>query len=94
MRYIKVEWFHENPADPYQILSEIDEDGWESRRIESFRDGRRGFADESENIGGSFLADKPWPSMDVLRAESEFKVHEIDAAMFDEIWQSRGFRSS
>lgn len=89
MKYIKVEWEHDDDEDPILIFSEIDDALWEHRKVEVFRDGRQGFADKSEERGGSMLGQKQWPDLNVLGAEPEFNITELDAQEFERIWANR-----
>src|SRR5258705_13531981 len=43
MQYIRVRWKHALPDEPVELLSELDSESWEVRKVEVFRDGRLGF---------------------------------------------------
>jgi hypothetical protein len=45
MKYLLVQWIHSFPDEPVTLYSELDDDRWERRKIEVFRDGSVGFAD-------------------------------------------------
>jgi hypothetical protein len=89
MRYLKVHWKHENPDDPRWLYSELDDQRWEHRKIDVFPDGRWGFADQNEEVGGSALGEAAIPSVERINAESEFAATEIDQAEFDALWTAR-----
>jgi len=40
MQYLKVRWIHPSQEDPVVLLSELDSDRYEVRKIEIFADGR------------------------------------------------------
>ena len=44
MRYISVEWLHKFENEPVRLLSELDDEGFEIRKVEIFSDGSMGFA--------------------------------------------------
>ena len=55
MRYLYVKWTHKDPGAPAHIYSEIGDDSYELRKVEIWADGRKGFADSSEEDGGTAL---------------------------------------
>jgi hypothetical protein len=89
MKHIKVEWIHNSQDDPIAIYSEIDDEQWEQRKVEIFRDGRQGFANSVEEIGGSMLGIAPWPDLKTLNAEPEFNIVEISVQEFENVWENR-----
>jgi hypothetical protein len=89
VKYIRVEWKHDDPRDPIVIYSEIDEAQCEHRKIEVFRDGRQGHADRIEAVGGTTLGLEPWPDLAKLGAEPEFEVADIGAGEFERLWLRR-----
>ena len=90
MKYIKVQWNNEFPEGPILIYSEIDNEQWEHRKIEVFRHERQGYADKTEEVGGSFLGIEPWPDLTKLGTEPEFEISEISADEFEQLWARRG----
>jgi hypothetical protein len=89
MKYYKVKWLHDDPGDPIEIYTEIDDALWEHRKVEVFMDGRKGFAAENEEFGGSMLGLEPWPDLAIIRTDPEFELIEIPHAQFDQIWAAR-----
>jgi hypothetical protein len=96
MRYIKVIWNHQQPDDPVQLYGELDDESWEVRKVEVFRDGFLGYASRSESRGSTFLGLVPVPPLAEIAADPEFEPREIGKDEFDEIWlrATRGERSS
>jgi len=45
MTYFKCKWNHTFPDEPIMLHSELDDQRWERRKVETFRDGRMGYAD-------------------------------------------------
>lgn len=89
MRYIKVDWKHDVAGDPVTIFSELNDQLWEQRKIEVFRDGRLGYADEDEEVGGSMLGIEPWPDLEALGREPEFVIEDISKDEFESRWSQR-----
>src|SRR5579859_7745079 len=89
MRYLKVHWKHENPDEPRWLYSELDDQRWERRKIDVFPDGRWGFADEHEEVGGSALGEAATPAMEQLNADPAYDATEIDRAEFEGLWSTR-----
>ncbi len=51
MRYLRVQWLHSHPDEPVTLYSELDDEGWEVRKVEIFADGHIGFASKTEVVG-------------------------------------------
>lgn len=89
MRWIEVRWTHCDLDGPFVIYSELDDERWEQRKIEMFRDGRIGYADSAEEAGGSSLGLEPWPDIGMLGKEPEFEIAEISEGDFEARWAMR-----
>lgn len=89
MKYIQVRWIHDAVDDPVTIYAELDDDLWDQRKIEIFRDARVGYADHNEEVGGTILGIEPWPDLKMLGAEPEFQIEEIDKSVFEQLWITR-----
>ena len=88
MRYIHVSWVHDDPDDPSELYSELDEGSWEVRKVEIFRDGSLGFAGRSEARGSTRLGLEPVPPLDKIALNSEFRPEEINQAEFERLWDA------
>ncbi|WP_314416487.1 DUF6881 domain-containing protein [Streptomyces kroppenstedtii] len=88
MLYLKVLWKSKEENHPSTIYTEIDADGWESRKVEKFRDGHKTFADLSTSTGSTMLADQKVDSRKIQNS-SNLEVLEISAAEFEQAWESR-----
>jgi hypothetical protein len=86
MHYIKVAWNHNHPYEPVTLYSECDDDGWELRKVEVFRDGRSGYASKTESAEGTRLGMEPIPSLDDIARQSEFHPVAITKEEFDKVW--------
>jgi len=93
MRYISVKWFQDSPDYPILIVSEIDDERWEHRKLEYYEDGRVGYADADNEVNGSGLGLEPWPELDVIRSDAEFELTMITAEEFDRLWDARPIES-
>jgi hypothetical protein len=89
MRYLYIKWVHKNSGDPVHLYSEIGDDSYERRRVEIWADGRKGFADESEEKGGTSLSSMPVPSLKEIAAQPEFQPKAIEAEDFQKLWLKR-----
>jgi hypothetical protein len=74
MNYVKIEWRSDESEVPVETHGEMDGERWGHRKMEIFRDGRLDFASIDEEVGGSILAEKLWPDLAELDAQSEFDV--------------------
>ena len=57
MQYIRTIWVHDFPDFPVEIYSEIDEERWEVRKVEIFRDGSATYADLTRSTGKTGLSE-------------------------------------
>ncbi|BCW45479.1 hypothetical protein [Arthrobacter sp. StoSoilB5] len=86
--YQRVEWHHGFDEEPIVIYSEIDAKGFETRKVEQFRDGSTTFADELTATGSSWLSEVALPSLEEINEQSEFKAEPIAASTFEGVWRS------
>jgi hypothetical protein len=89
MRYMYVKWAHKDPGAPVHLYSEIGDDSYERRKVEVYKDGRKGFADASEEVGGTALGVMPVPSLKEIAEQPGFEPKEISAEDFQKIWMKR-----
>jgi hypothetical protein len=89
MTYLRVHWKHAFPDEPRWLYSEVDDQRWERRKIEVFPDGRWGFADEHEEVGGSALGEATTLTLEQINAKPEFEAREIEQAEFEGLWTMR-----
>src|SRR5262249_32664364 len=89
MRYLRVEWLHPDPDEPVTLYSEIDDEGWEVRKVEVFADGRLGFASATGATTATVLGEKPVPSVEEIAADPQFRAARITRKEFERVWASR-----
>ncbi len=89
MRYMSIKWVHKDPGAPVQIYSEIGDDGYERRKVELYKNGRKGYADGNEEIGGTTLGMMPVPSLKEIAEQPGYEPKAIDAEEFQRIWMKR-----
>jgi hypothetical protein len=89
MRYVYIKWVHKHPEQPVHLYSELDDQRYERRKVEVYADGRRGFADRSEEAGGTALGAMPLPPLDEIAAQPEYEPKEIAEGDFQRIWLRR-----
>ena len=68
------------------LYSELDDQRWERRKIEMFRDGRMGYADAEREFGGSALGLEPAPSLAEIAGDPQFEPVEITRQEFESVW--------
>ena len=89
MRYFRVYWSHEHPDEPIELYSELDEAGWETRKVEVFRNGTIGFASNSEASGSTVLGEAPVPSLEEIASDPQFRPTQITKEEFERLWARR-----
>jgi hypothetical protein len=67
-------------------LSELGEDGYETRKIQIFRNGRAEWADESHETESVGLSEIPFPSLEDISGQPEFNADEISVDEFERAW--------
>jgi hypothetical protein len=88
MKYIDVKWIHTNQDYPFRLVSELDDNAYEVRKLEFFGDGRIECASNLVCSGDTRLSDEPIPSITDINAQGEFDCVEIDKESFEELWAS------
>lgn len=89
MSYIKVQWIHQDPDDPVWLLSELDHERWETRKIEIYADGLKGYASKTEQSGRTFLGELPVPPLAEIATDPQFIPQEIGEDEFEAEWRAR-----
>ena len=86
MKYIRVDWRHSFPQEPIILYSEIDDEGWEHRKVYIFRDGHPGYADATEATRSVKLSIEPLPSVSEIASDHQFDPREITKGEFEKVW--------
>lgn len=83
---IDVVWKHDFEAEPVRLLSVLDSDRYEIRKLEFFRDGRVGFADGERTASGTQLGLLPVPVLTAINADPQFQARETTMEEFNTLW--------
>ena len=86
--YICVVWKHDHPDEPTELWSELDERRFEVRKVELWRDGRVGFADQRRSAENTRLGIEAVPSVHEINAQAEFDAKETDRNSFERLWRT------
>lgn len=88
MQYIRLIWRHADTDLPTEILSEIDDERYKSRKIEVFADGHVQCASEQLKDGDTRLGDVPCPPLKVVNVPgSELTAAYITREEFEARWR-------
>ena len=87
MPYIQVQWNHSYPNEPVQICGEYDAEGWETRKLEVFRDGSVSYANAHQQVGTSGLAEVKLSSINEINADPQFSARAIKSSQFERLWR-------
>jgi hypothetical protein len=86
MEYLKVSWIHDLKDEPILLYSEIDENRFEVRKIEIYKDDSFGLAMSAYNFGGTLLGLEPLPDISEIANDSQFIPQNISKDEFEEVW--------
>ncbi|POX59752.1 hypothetical protein C3492_31215 [Streptomyces sp. Ru62] len=87
MRYVRVAWSHDLEDEPVLYLSELGEDGYETRKIQYFRDGKVEWADELHETASVGLSEVAFPlDLREISDQPEFDAVEIAPEEFEREW--------
>jgi hypothetical protein len=89
MRHIRVQWLHTCPDEPATLYCELDDEGWEIRKVEIFPDGRIGFASAEGGGRPTVLGEKPVPPLEDIAADPQFRLAMIGKEEFESLWARR-----
>jgi hypothetical protein len=89
MKYIRVKWIHDLSDEPVWLYSELNDDLWETRKVEIFPDGTVGFASRAESAGTTRLSVEPLPPLGEIASDPQFDPVEIDSQEFEDVWAKR-----
>jgi hypothetical protein len=89
--YVRGDWFHDFADEPRSFYAELDDERYELRKIELFKNGKTTRAStEDLKRDPMALADQPWPILEEINAHEEVHAEEISKAEFEELWNSAG----
>lgn len=88
MTYFKVRWLHQFETEPIILLSELDGNRLEVRKIEIFRDGRLGYASENIHSEGTMLGELPIPPAEEITNDPQFVIENLTKAEFETAWEN------
>ncbi|MFF2089209.1 DUF6881 domain-containing protein [Paenibacillus sp. NPDC058174] len=86
MRYIYVEYKNYEERIPQTIFSEIDDLGYEVRKIEKYFDGTVSYAPDDRETGITLLADQVIPNVDEINAEEDVQARHLTKDEFEKLW--------
>ena len=90
MRHQRVRWIHERADEPVVLYAELDDDGYEVRKVDEYRDGRLVRAGPGEESGGTRLSEDPIPELDEINRDVQFAADAISQDVFDRVWSAAG----
>ncbi|MFF4653738.1 DUF2716 domain-containing protein [Streptomyces sp. NPDC001380] len=86
VRHVRVTWTHDFADEPVEILSELDEEDREGRKVEVFHGGRLARADASHETAATGLGEVPFPPLETIDALEDFTARPMTAAAFEQAW--------
>ncbi|MFJ6607067.1 DUF6881 domain-containing protein [Streptomyces lydicus] len=90
MRYWKVIWHHDFEEEPVTLFSEIDEEGYETRKVQEYRDQRLLRTDGSDETAEIGLSEGPVGKFEDVAAQPEFSAFALTEGDFEAVWRAAG----
>lgn len=88
LKYILLEWSHDLDDEPYKIYSEIDDQRYEVRKIELYKNGTAYRCDEKMIDPQIELADVVFPEdLDEISQDRQFFARYISKEEFEKMWE-------
>ncbi|GGR99044.1 MULTISPECIES: DUF6881 domain-containing protein [Streptomyces] len=87
MEYWKVDWLHDFESEPTRIYGEIGHDGYEVRKVQHYRDGRRLKSDEFHESAEIGLSEIPVGAIGDVAGQPEFTASSITLEEFERAWR-------
>jgi hypothetical protein len=87
MEYISVIWKHQNNHCPVRLVSELDADRMERRKLEFFADGSIGIASGTYEGQLTRLGTVAVPLLAEINADPQFEGALITQGEFDSLWR-------
>jgi hypothetical protein len=84
--YLHVTWHQDFDNEPVELYSEQDDEGWQTRKVDIYRDGRMDYADERTSTGTTFLAEIPVGPIEEIAADPQFSPRWISSDEFERQW--------
>ena len=89
MKSMRVRWYHDEDDDPVELYSEVDERGWEVRKVERWRDGQVGHAGGAMRFGPTRLGEEPVPVEKAeINDDPQFDAQWIEPSEFEDVWDA------
>jgi hypothetical protein len=86
VEFIDVAWLHNDQSDPVRLVSELDAERYETRKLEFFPNGRVGFASSTHSSAGTELGIAPVPALSEINLDPQFQGSIITASEFEALW--------
>ncbi|MEU7765081.1 hypothetical protein AB0B25_08155 [Nocardia sp. NPDC049190] len=86
MRYVKVTWHHDFDDEPVYYFHEVGDDNYETRRVQTYRDGHSEWADETHETASAGVAEIPIAPPEEIAGQPEFEAVHISQEEFEQQW--------
>lgn len=86
MEYIDVLWKHQDKEYPIRLMSELDEDRFELRKLEFFADGTVDAASGDQETERTRLGVVAVPSLEEINHDRQFEGRVIGQGEFEALW--------
>ena len=88
MQYLYVAWEHNFEDEPKEFYMELNEERFQERVLEIFKDGEIAYATSNQEFN-TFLAKEAYPDIEEINATEEFRARIITKEEFEKVWKVR-----
>lgn len=88
MEYIDVIWKHNFSNEPIRLVSELNSERYEVRKLEFFQSGKIGFASKESHSEGTELGTIPVSLLDEINEDPQFVGITISCTEFEILWSN------
>jgi len=87
-------WLHTHSEEPFRLVSELDDQRHEIRKLEFFANGLVGCATEETETQTTGLSTVPVPSLEEINEDPQFRGTSIEKEAFEALWRLHAGRDA
>jgi len=94
LKYIDVLWLHTHSEEPFRLVSELDDQRYEVRKLEFCANGIVAYATEETETQNTRLGTVPAPPLEEINEDPQFRGTSIEGEAFEALWRLHAGRDA